>query len=80
MTDTYEDGRPWGICDRSGFKVRHDTLKREWTGLMVRPESLDRRHPQDFVRGVPDKQSFPDARPRPADVFLEVGDITADML
>jgi hypothetical protein len=77
---TEEDNRPWGICDRTGFKVRHDTLRREWTGLMVRPESYDKRHPQDFVRGVPDKQSFPNPRPRPADVFVSPGDITADDL
>lgn len=39
------------ICDRTGFRVaRQRGLVEEWTGAQVRRESLDPRHPQDFVR------------------------------
>ena len=41
------------ICDRTGFKVdRHTGLKKEWTGALVREESWEPRHPQDYVRAI----------------------------
>ena len=42
----------------------------EWTGLFVCNECYDVRNSQDFVRGVPDDQTVPIARPEAADVFL----------
>lgn len=61
------------ICDRTGFKVIAGTLKREWTGAMVRPESWESRHPQDFVRSRPEK---PRGSPRPEqdDSFIDDDD------
>jgi hypothetical protein len=57
------------ICDRTGFKVPRGTLKKEWTGAMVRPESWESRHPADFRRGIPER---PRGSPRPEapDVFI----------
>lgn len=82
VTYRYVEGDPSAICDRCGFKYRHSQLRKEWTGLMVcyggdTCGCWEPRHPQDFVKGVQDKQSFPNPRPPPADVFVEPGDITA---
>lgn len=65
------------ICDRCGFKMHLSDLRKEWTGLKVCSECYERRHPQDFVRAVPDRMSVPEPRPEAADVFLAVGDVTA---
>lgn len=42
----------------------------EWNGLRVHRRHWEPRHPQDFVRGVADEQSVPNARPRPADRYV----------
>ena len=61
---------PNAICDRCGFKFPLNALRKEWTNLMVCSECWDYRHPQEFVRGVPDTQGIrPNMRPRPADVY-----------
>lgn len=59
-----------GICDRCGFEFPLNQLRKEWTGLKVCQADYDRRHPQEFVRGVPDNQVLHDPRPEPADVFM----------
>lgn len=69
-----------GICDRCGFRRPLDQLRKEWTGLKVCSDCFDRRHPQDFVRGVPDPQHVPDPRPEPADVFVEINEVQAEDL
>ena len=60
----------WVICDRSGFKVRMSETVKEWTGLRVARRFADKRHPQDQVRAVADRQGVPDARPEPPDAYL----------
>jgi len=30
--------KPFGICDLSGTKVRHDKMRKTWRNTMVRPE------------------------------------------
>jgi len=52
-----------GICDFSGFKFPLDQLVRNWDGAMVHRRFVDKRNPQDFVRGVRDNQALPFARP-----------------
>ena len=77
----YESGGWYRICDRCGFKRRHYDTRKEWTGLIVCADTCwEPRHPQDFVRGVADRQRVPDPRPEPTDTFLSVGDVTADDL
>jgi len=52
------------ICDRCGFKRKRSTVQFTWDNLLVCfPECWEQRQPQDFVKGVYDKQSVPDARP-----------------
>jgi hypothetical protein len=60
---------PQAIDPASGFKVDLSTLVRQWDGEMVAARFVDRRNPQDFVRGVRDNQSLPFARPEVVDVF-----------
>lgn len=57
------------ICDRTGFKLRRGMLREEWDGTMVRPKSWERRHPQDFVRGVGGEQEG-SKRPEQDDRFV----------
>lgn len=45
------------VCDRSGMIVPRSQARREWNGLLVRKESWEQRHPQEYVRGVVDKQA-----------------------
>ncbi len=60
----------WGIDDRTGFKERLRDLRREpITGFRVK--NPDKVNPQMFVRGVKDLQALRNARPEPADVFVE---------
>lgn len=58
------------ICDRTGFKVPRGTLRKTWDGLMVRPQSWEPRHSQDFVRPRPEHPKG-SPRPEPEDVFIE---------
>lgn len=50
-------------CDRCDFKFKSCDLKLEWTGLRVCKDCFEVRHPQDYVRGVPDDSSVAWTRP-----------------
>ncbi len=67
-------------CDRTGFKVKASECKFEWNGLFVRKQSFEERHPQDLLRGFPDRQQPAVSRPGNGDVFIGPGDVTADDL
>lgn len=71
MGDLYFLKGSWNvICDRCGLKFKATQVKQEWTGLMVCEECWEPRHPQDFIRTVPDRMDVPFTRPRPADFFI----------
>lgn len=55
--------------DRTGFPQRAGRTKKEWQGLIVDRRVWEPRQPQDFVKGVKDIQTVPDARPLPPNVF-----------
>lgn len=65
----YQPGGFLRSDDRSGFTERADKTKREWTGLIVAENLWEVRQPQDFVRGVSDPQSVPNARPIPPTIW-----------
>lgn len=74
MMDAYEHGQWNAVCDRCGFEYKARHLRKEWTGLMVCHGAgtngcWEVRHPQDFVKGRPDRQAPPWTRPEPPDVF-----------
>jgi len=58
------------ICQRTGQKLKVGELKKEWTGLKVRPQSWEPRHPLDRVRAVGLEQSRGSPSPEPADQFI----------
>lgn len=51
------------ICDTCGFKRKFSETKLQWDNKLVCQECYEERHPQDFVRGLTDKQTVPIARP-----------------
>ncbi len=58
------------MCDRSNFKV--DELKTEWTGLMVRPEDYEERHPQETLGKAPHfHKDFGPQNPEPNLEFID---------
>ena len=69
-SDYLKHGDPNAICDVCGFKYKLSQLKKRWDNLMVCPEDFEVRQPQDYVRGVRDQRSIPDARPEAPDVFV----------
>ena len=68
-TNTYAGVSNLEICQRTGFKVPRGTLRTEWTGAKVRPESFETRHPQDFVR-APTESPKGSPSPEPTDTFI----------
>lgn len=67
----YVAGDFYRICDRTGFKVRASRTKKQWNGYIVRKESWEARHPQDFVKGVADHMAVPEPRPRPHTNYIK---------
>jgi len=63
MKTTFKSGQWNVICDRCGFKRKSNDVREEWTGLMVCEECWEPRHPQDFIRSIPDDQTVPFTRP-----------------
>ena len=57
------------LCDVCKFKFKASDLRRRWDNLMVCEKDWGPRHPQDFIRAVPDMQAVPWTRPEPADDF-----------
>lgn len=69
------------ICDRTGFKVSvKEGLRKEWTGRMVRKESWEPRHPQDFYRGKSREKQKGSERPEQEDVFLTTNQVQPEDL
>lgn len=66
----YKPGSFYRICDRTGFATRAEDTQMEWNGLIVDKRVWEARQPQDFVKGVPDNQTVPYARPRQSNVFV----------
>lgn len=66
-------------CDRCGFKFKNVDLRKEWNGLMTCKDCWEPRHPQDFLKGVPDDSSVPWSRPD-SDADTNTTDINGDSI
>ena len=66
------------VCQRTGFKVPKGTLRQEWSGLWVRPESYEHKHDALSIRSRPERQTG-SPRPEPDNLFITV-DISANDL
>ena len=65
------DSGNWNtICDSCGRQFKASMLRQRWDGLMVCDGDWEPRQPQDFVRGMADKQAPPWARPEQSDDFI----------
>jgi hypothetical protein len=69
------------ICDVCGFKYKASELQMRWDGLFVCEKDWEPRHPQDYVKGIKDRQvPRGPIRPDPDPVFVTAGSITEDDL
>jgi hypothetical protein len=59
------------ICQRCSFRYQAHQLRKEWTGFMVCEYCYDPRHPQDYVKAVPDDMRVPYTRPENTTVSVE---------
>ena len=60
----------WNVaCYECGRKRKATYMKRHWQGYYVCPEHWEARHPQDFVRSVPDNPTPPYVQDQ-QDVFV----------
>lgn len=70
MKSHYKKG-DWNVIeDIGGRKVKASQTRLRWDGLRVLDQDYEERHPQDFVRAVPDNPSVPWSRPEERDVYL----------
>jgi hypothetical protein len=67
---SYSKGDFKAICDVCGRLFKGSQLIQRWDGVRVCSEDFEVRHPQDFVRGVPDFQVPPFTRPETQDNFI----------
>jgi hypothetical protein len=67
---SYIKGENWCICDTCGGKYRQSQMRIRWDGAKVCPGDFELRHPQDYVRGVPDHQAAPFTNPEQPDRFV----------
>lgn len=64
------------VCDRTGFRLLNTQCRFEWNGLLVFDQVWEIRQPQDYLKGIPDDQSVPYARPMQEPTFLTVNQVT----
>lgn len=63
----YIPGDWWLLCDQCQRKMRFSASTKRWDGLIVHSDPnegcFETRHPQEFVRSVPDQHPLPVVRP-----------------
>ena len=47
------------ICDVCGMKYKAKDLQKRWDGMMVCQQDWEPRHPQEFIRVIPDNKKLP---------------------
>ncbi len=63
----YKSGDWLAVCDSCGLTFYASQLRTRWDGLKVCEMDYETRNPQDFTRGIPDIQTPPWTRPKPAE-------------
>lgn len=58
------------ICDRCGFQFKASELKLDWRGQRLCNKDWEPRHPQDFVRGRPERVNPDWVRPDESDALI----------
>lgn len=72
--DYYSEGDWNAVCFECGRKFKASEMRKHWQGYYTCQRCWKPRHPQDFVRAVPDEQAPPWTQPPPADEFTAVCD------
>jgi hypothetical protein len=63
----------WQVqCDVCSRSILASEARHRWDGLIVCAEDYESRHPMDFIRVKPERQSVPFSRPEPPDLFVDV--------
>ena len=71
MPRNYFSSGQWNFyCDVCGRKLKSGEGRKRWDGYMVCSDDYETRHPQDFLRTKPDRQSVPWSRPKNPDQFV----------
>lgn len=60
------------VCFVCGGKYKASELKKSWKGYWTCHQCWEPRHPQDFVRGIPDRQTVAWSQPVPAYSYVNV--------
>lgn len=47
------------LCPICGFKFKANQMRKRWDGYMVDSKCWEPRHPQEYLRSIPDHQSVP---------------------
>jgi hypothetical protein len=68
--DYFKLGTSNAICYVCGFKRKRTEMKLRWDGVWTCKEDWEIRHPQDFVRGIPEETAPEWTQPEPPDQFL----------
>lgn len=53
----YIPGDRWGVCDVCGYDFRMSELRLRWDNKLVCSRDFETRHPLDFFRVQPDKET-----------------------
>lgn len=59
----YREGDHLVTDDVTGFVRRASETSKRWDGMIVDARNYETRHPQDYVRTRPDRQTVSDPRP-----------------
>lgn len=75
-TTWYKSGLYNALCDVCGFKRKSSEIVDRWDGMKVCAPSIKQgcwepRHPQEFIRPIPDQQALPWTRPEGEDIFVD---------
>jgi hypothetical protein len=66
----YVPGDNWIICDLTGRKVLMSQSRKTWDGLRVWEKVWYPKHPQLYLRAIPDHMAVIDGRSRPTDIYM----------
>ena len=69
--DYFKHGDYNAFCDVCGFKYKASELRKRWDGMMCCKDDWEPRHPQEFLRSVPERK-IPFSRPRNQDMTISV--------
>lgn len=78
--DYYAQGQYNMICDRTGQKMKSSEARREWNGFIVHHSVFLERHPQDYVKPVPQEPAPKNLRPRAERTYLATNEVTVESL